>query len=265
MAGYNQHQGFADVLRAMGFIQSQAKGDKWMRENNNLYEYITVYVDELLIAARNPNEIVQTLEEQHKVKLKGAGPLTYHLGCDYFCYHDRALCFDPRKYITKMMDQFKDMYGCNQKEYTWALAKGDHPEIDTSEELDAEGIKKYQTMVDWYSKRQATVETANFGSEFTAARIAVDQIIDLRTTLRYLGVLVIEKSYMFGDNQAVITNSSIPHSSLSKRHNALAYHRVRKMIAANILGYYLVDGKNNPADYFSNHWSYLQIWHILKP
>jgi hypothetical protein len=36
-----------------------------------------------------------------------------------------------------------------------------------------------QTLVDWYSKRQATVDTATFGSEFRAARIAVDHIIDL--------------------------------------------------------------------------------------
>jgi hypothetical protein len=36
-----------------------------------------------------------------------------------------------------------------------------------------------QTLIDWYSKRQATIETATFGSEFTAARIAVDQIINL--------------------------------------------------------------------------------------
>jgi hypothetical protein len=96
-----------------------------------------------------------------------------------------------------------------------------------------------QTLVDWYSRRQATVETATFRSEFNAARIAVDHIIDLRATLRYLGVPVREKSYMFGeksymfgDNQSVITNSSIPHSSLSKRHNA-----------TNILGYYWIDGK----------------------
>jgi hypothetical protein len=54
LAGYNQHQGFADVLRAMGFIPSQAKADIWMQENNNLYECIAVYVDNLLIAAKNP-------------------------------------------------------------------------------------------------------------------------------------------------------------------------------------------------------------------
>jgi hypothetical protein len=94
-----------------------------------------------------------------------------------------------------------------------------------------------QTLIDWYSKRQATVETATFGSEFTAARIAVDQIIDLRTTLRYLGVPVNDKSYMFGDNQSVVTNSTIPHSSLNKRHNALAYHRVRPLFGLQYLLY----------------------------
>jgi hypothetical protein len=68
-----------------------------------------------------------------------------------------------------------------------------------------------------------------------------DQILDLRTTLRYLGVPVNTKSYMFGDNQAVVTNSAIPHSSLNKRYNALSYHRVREMIAAKILEYYWID------------------------
>ena len=48
----------------------------------------------------------------------------------------------------------------------------------------------------WYTKRQATVETATYGSEFVAARIATDQIIDLSYTLMYLGVPVRSKSYM---------------------------------------------------------------------
>jgi hypothetical protein len=59
-----------------------------------------------------------------------------------------------------------------------------------------------QTLIDYYSKRQATVETATLGSEFTAARIAVDQIMGLSTTLRYLGVPANGKSNMFGDNQS---------------------------------------------------------------
>jgi hypothetical protein len=45
-----------------------------------------------------------------------------------------------------------------------------------------------QTPMDWYSKKQAMVETATFGSEFIAARTTIDQIIDLRMTLCYLSI-----------------------------------------------------------------------------
>ena len=92
-----------------------------------------------------------------------------------------------------------------------------------------------QTPVDWYSKRQATVDTATYGSEFVAARIATDQIIDLLMTLRYLGVEVVKSTYMFGDNESVVKSSTIPHSTLSKQHNALLYHRVREAIAGKII------------------------------
>jgi hypothetical protein len=137
------------VLRAMGFIPSQAKADIWMKDNNNLYEYIAVYINDLLIAAKIPKEIVQTLEERHKFKLKGAGPLTYHFGCDYSRDrdHDGTLCFGPRKYITNMMAQFKNMYSYKPKECTSPLEKGDNPDVATSEAFDEESIKKYQTMI----------------------------------------------------------------------------------------------------------------------
>ena len=50
----------------------------------------------------------------------------------------------------------------------------------------------------WHTKRQATVETATFGSEFVAVRIATDQIIDLRYSLMYLGVPIRSKRYVWG-------------------------------------------------------------------
>ena len=40
------------------------------------------------------------------------------------------------------------------------------------------------TPIDSYSKREATVETATYGSEFVASKTATEQIIDLRHTLR---------------------------------------------------------------------------------
>jgi hypothetical protein len=47
---------------------------------------------------------------------------TYHLGCD-FRDQDGTLYFGPRKYMTKMMDQFNNMYGCKPKEYISPLEK----------------------------------------------------------------------------------------------------------------------------------------------
>jgi len=89
--------------------------------------------------------------------------------------------------------------------------------------------------LEWYSKRQATVETATYGFEFVAAWIATDQIIDIHISLHYLGIPNYSKSYMFGNNQSVVTSSSIPHSGLNKRCNALSYHHVWEAIAVEIL------------------------------
>ena len=36
-----------------------------------------------------------------------------------------------------------------------------------------------QTPLEWFSKKQNTVETATYGSEFVAARLCVEQLIDL--------------------------------------------------------------------------------------
>ncbi|HET7639405.1 MAG TPA: Ty1/Copia family ribonuclease HI, partial [Ktedonobacteraceae bacterium] len=104
------------------------------------------------------------------------------------------------------------------------------------------------TPIEWFSKRQNTVESATYGSEFTAARLATDQIIDLRYTLRMFGVPLDGSAWMFGENQSVITSSNIPHSPLTKRHKALAYHRVREAIAAKMMYFLHIDGKQNPAD-----------------
>ena len=77
------------------------------------------------------------------------------------------------------------------------------------------------TPTHWHTKRQGTVETAALGSEFVAAKIATDQIIDLRYTIMYLGVPVRAKSYMFGDIKSVVNSANIPTSTLSKK-SALA-------------------------------------------
>ena len=57
---------------------------------------------------------------------------------------------------------------------------------------------------DWYSKRQATVENATYGSKLVAAKATTEQIICLRQPLRFLGVPIKRKDYMFGDNKSAV-------------------------------------------------------------
>jgi hypothetical protein len=122
-----------------------------------------------------------------------------------------------------------------------------------------------KTPIDWFSKRQNTVETATYGSEFIAGRTCVEQVIDLRTTLRYLGAPIRGKSWMFGDNESVVKSSNMPHAKLHKRHNALSFHRVREAIVAGIVGFYHMPGESNPADILSKHWGFQQVKSQLLP
>ena len=305
----------------MGFSPSWAEPDIWMRKNGDIYEYISIYVDDLAIAAHEPQSIVDQLVNVHNFKLKGSGTIMYHLGMDFFRDDDNTLCIAPHKYITKMMMAFEQMFGSKPKTNVQSpLEKGDHPELDNSEELDDDDTSKYQSLIgtlqwaisigridittavmtmssfrsaprrghlerlkriygylakfphaalrlrvfepdltalqepvvdwtysvygegaeliphemppaignqvtlihyvdanlyhdvlsgkavtgilhfvnqtpiDWFSKKQSTVETATYGSEFVAARTCVEQAIELCHTLRYLGVPMHGKS-----------------------------------------------------------------------
>jgi Reverse transcriptase (RNA-dependent DNA polymerase) len=100
----------------------------------------------------------------------------------------------------------------------------------------------------WYSKRQNTVETSTFGSEFVAAKIAVEMVEGLRYKLRMMGVEIHGPTDMFGDNQSVVVNATKPESVLKKKHNAIAYHRVREAQAAGYLRFAHEPGETNLAD-----------------
>ena len=390
-SGARWHDKFADCLRDIGFQPCKAEPDIWMRRNGNIYEYIAVYVDDLAIAMVKPQDFADTLQDTYKFKLKGTGPISFHLGMDFFRDDENTLCIASRKYVEKMIANYERIFGEPPKQrYTAPIENCDHPELDTSELLDSHGITTYQSLIgalqwaitigrldivtpvmtlsgfraaprrghldrvkriygylskfrsavirvrteepdysdipdfeydcsksvygeleeikptdapeplgqfvtlthyvdanlmhdvitgrsvtgilhllnktplDWYSKKQATVETATYGSEFVAARTCVEQIIDLRNTLRYLGVPIRDKSYMFGDNQSVVNSSMQVHAKLHKRHNMLSFHRVREAVASGMVSFQYIPGQINPADILSKHWGYSQVWTRLK-
>lgn len=103
----------------------------------------------------------------------------------------------------------------------------------------------------WFSKRQNTVESSSFGSEFVALRIAKEMIVGLRYKLRMFGVPIRGPAAVLCDNQGVVKNASMPESTLSKRHNAINYHVVREAAAAGIIRVGKEDGDTNLADVFT--------------
>ena len=50
-----------------------------------------------------------------------------------------------------------------------------------------------------------------------------------------LGIPIDGSVSVFCDNMSVVMNTTRPESTLKKKHNAIAYHRVRKAVAAGII------------------------------
>ena len=121
------------------------------------------------------------------------------------------------------------------------------------------------TLIKTYSKRQTTVESSTYGSELVAARIATDMAVELRYTLRMLGIPVEGPTHIFGDNKAVIINTTLPSSILKKKHNAIAYHRVREAIAGNIIHFQHIPSQTNIADILTKPLGSQAFHSLIKP
>ena len=381
-----------DIMLDIGFSPCKADPCVWLRKAKcaTKYEYVAMYVDDLLITCSCTSEFIHTLKRKHNLKIKGDGPSKYHLGCEYHLDPDSTLVALPKKYISKILDSFHQMFpGERLPQVKSTLDKNDHPELDNSDLASDDLITKFMGMVgqlqwavtlgrydilghvmsmsrfrpapkvghiermkriygylsrtkhyalrfrtdepnymdlpdleydwtriygnvleeipkdapeplgksvttntfhdanllhdliagrsvtaalkfvslppgDWYSRRQATVENATYGSEFVPARTATEQIGAFRQTLRYLGVPIKSKAYMFGDNKSVVTRSTVPHSLLSKRHNILSYHRVREAIAVKILVFHWCYSSQNKSDILSKHWEFSKVFHIIR-
>ena len=87
----------------------------------------------------------------------------------------------------------------------------------------------------------------------------------IRQTLRYHGAPIDSKSFLFGDNRSVITSATLPHSTLTKHHNILVFHRVREAIAAKIMAFYWIQSAYNLSDMLSKQWDHPSVYpRILK-
>ncbi len=84
--------------------------------------------------------------------------------------------------------------------------------------------------IKWYSKRQSTIKSSTFGSEFVVLKFATEMNDGLRYKLRMFGIPLDGPTNGFCDNESVVCNATIPESTLQKKHNSIAYHKCRKSV-----------------------------------
>ena len=112
-----------------------------MQHNGDIYKYIAVYVDDLAIPAINAKKFVNDLCNKNRFKIKGDGPLDYHLGM-------QSQIQTSEKYVNKIIKNYEKKFGEPPKEYSSPLCKNDHLEIDETLELtDEKQIQLYMFLI----------------------------------------------------------------------------------------------------------------------
>jgi len=165
-------------------------------------------------------------------------------------HHNARLVFDPTYPLIRMSDfntnrDWTEFYKDAKEDIpdNAPEPRGRSPDIVYFGDADHAGDRKTRRSrtgyiiflnnapIIWFSKRQTTVETSVFGSEFVAMKQGMERLTALRYKLRMMGIPITDPAFMYGDNLAVIYNTSRPESTLKKKSNSVAYHYCRERVA----------------------------------
>jgi hypothetical protein len=251
---------------AVNYFQSQISILRWAVELGR----IDIYVDTALLS-------------QHLVHPRqGHLEAVYHIYSYLKSHERRTVVFDDATVTFSQADfqsfDWTDFYG-NVKEVippnapkprgnpvqTTAFVDANHAGNQVTRRSHS-GILIYcnSSPIAWYSKAQATVETSTFGSEFVALRVATELIEALRYKLRMFGVPIDGPTNVLCDNKTVVDNSTVPSSTLKKKHNAICYHRVREAVAAQTIRIAHVPTGQNLADMFTKPFGGCKLHEFCK-
>jgi hypothetical protein len=103
-----------------------------MRLNGDLYEYVATYVDDLCLGMLDPKSFMDTLQKKYNFKLKGTGPIDFHLGQSFAQNDDGEMEISAKRYVDKMIDTYVQLYGEKPRKASFPLEQIDHLEMDDS-------------------------------------------------------------------------------------------------------------------------------------
>ena len=82
-----------------------------MRDGGSVWEYLFVYVDNIIVAMKNTQEFFDNLQGPNVgFKMKGIGKPNYHLGADFYCDEDGTLCYSPQTYVKCLCASFESLF-----------------------------------------------------------------------------------------------------------------------------------------------------------
>ena len=136
------YESLADLLRRIGFTATRADPDLWYKKSPYYegYDYIATHVDNLMVAAKRPMD-----DLQYVLRDKEDSP-KYYLGADIKKVLDKYIHISAHKYVDEMMSQYKKKHGSIAKAHT-PMTKDEHPELDWSKFINADGIHHYQMLM----------------------------------------------------------------------------------------------------------------------
>ena len=147
-SGLRFHERLSSVIRKFGFEKSKADPDVWMRDSGDIWEYVVVYVDDLIVAMKHAQSFFDELQSPRiGFNMKGMGKPMYHLGADFFRDEDGTLCLGSQTYAKRLCSNFSSLYGEEPKAIFSPLDHDDHPDLDDSPLCGPDDIAKFQSLI----------------------------------------------------------------------------------------------------------------------
>ena len=153
-AAFRAH--LAEKLHDIGFIPTHADPDVWRRpgvkpDSFEYYEYILCYVDDQLAISHDAEKVLKSVQDTFKFKDdKIDKPDVYlraqldKMSVDGF----EGWTMSSEKYVKAAIENIEQMLAeSNPIKCRTPLSSGYRPELDTSPELKAEGLQRYQELI----------------------------------------------------------------------------------------------------------------------
>ena len=105
---------------------------------------VAVFVDDLLVFSKHPENIIEPLKKIFKYELKVVGKPEYYNGADITKNPETGIWeFSAKTYIKHVFEKIEKKLGVSLKNYRSPMEVGDHSKTDESDSLPPDQVPIY--------------------------------------------------------------------------------------------------------------------------